>query len=147
MNRRLRVVLDTNALISRLLVPNSVPALAVRRAVTEHAVLASDATIIELADVLSRRKFDPYVTIEDRKAFLRLFGRIAERVPILHVVRSCRDPKDDKILELAVNGVADIIVTGDADMLALNPFRGIRILSPADFLRQDRVAVGPGHDR
>ena len=146
MNLRLRVVLDTNALISRLLVPNSVPALAVRRAITEYTVLASDATIMELADALSRRKFDPYATIEDRKAFLRLFGRIAEHVPILYVVRACRDPKDDKVLELAVNGATDIIITGDADLLALSPFREIRIVGPADFLRQDRVTGRPSDD-
>jgi predicted nucleic acid-binding protein len=84
---RQRVVLDTNTLISRLLVPRSVPAKAVRQTTSTHTVLASDATIIELADVLSRRKFDPYITIEKRKEFLRLFGRIAEHVPILHVVR------------------------------------------------------------
>lgn len=137
MNLRLRVVIDTNALISRLLLPSSIPARAVRHVIAEHTVLASDATIMELADVLSRRKFDPYVTVEDRKAFLRLFGRIVENVAILHVVRACRDPKDDKFLELAVNGAADIILTGDADLLALNPFRGIQIVSPADFLCQD----------
>jgi putative PIN family toxin of toxin-antitoxin system len=134
MSLRLRVVLDTNALISRLLVPASIPSRAVQRAISGHVVLASDATIMELADVLSRRKFDPYVSVEHRKAFLRLFGRVAERVTILHVVRACRDPKDDKVLELAVNGAADVIVTGDADLLALNPFRGIRIVSPADFI-------------
>jgi putative PIN family toxin of toxin-antitoxin system len=131
---RQRVVLDTDTLISRLLVPRSIPAKAVRQTTSTHTVLASDATIIELADVLSRRKFDAYITIEKRKEFLRLFGRIAEHVPILHVVRACRDPKDDKFLELAVNGTADMIVTGDADLLALDPFRGIRIMAPAGFL-------------
>jgi putative PIN family toxin of toxin-antitoxin system len=131
---RQRVVLDTNALFSRLLVPGSVPAKAVRRAIADHTVLASDATIMELADILSRRKFDPYVAVEKRKQFLRLFGRIAEFVPILHVVRACRDPKDDKFLELAVNGRADLIVTGDDDLLALDPFRAIRIMTPAAFL-------------
>jgi putative PIN family toxin of toxin-antitoxin system len=146
MNPRLRVVLDTNALVSRLLVPASAPARAVRRAMLGHVVSASDATIMELADVLSRRKFDPYVSVEDRKAFLRLFGRVAEQVAVLHVVRACRDPKDDKVLELAVNGAADVIVTGDADLLALNPFRGIRILRPADFLLDVCRAEEPGDD-
>jgi putative PIN family toxin of toxin-antitoxin system len=139
MSLRLRVVLDTNALISRLLVPSSVPARTVRRAISEHVVLASDPTITELADVLSRRKFDLYVSVQDRKAFLRLFGRISERVTIAHVVRACRDPKDDKFLELAVNGAADVIVTGDADLLTLNPFRGIRIVSAAEFLLEEFV--------
>ncbi len=143
MSLRLRVVLDTNALVSRLLVPASVPAQAFQRAILEHVVLASDATIMELGDVLSRRKFDPYVSVDDRKAFLRLLGRVVELVTVLHVVRACRDPKDDKIFELAVNGAADLIVTGDADLLAMNPFRAAGIVSPADFLHLYRVASDP----
>jgi|SRR6516165_6595723 putative PIN family toxin of toxin-antitoxin system len=134
MKARERVVVDTNTLISRLLLPASVPAQAVRRAVAEAQLLASDATIIELADVLARAKFDPYVTIAERQEFLRLFGRVAERIPIIHIVRACRDPKDDKFLELAVNGEAHLIITGDTDLLALHPFRGIGILSPASYL-------------
>jgi putative PIN family toxin of toxin-antitoxin system len=144
MIERLRVVLDTNALVSRLLAPESVPARAVRQAVAEDRILASDATFMELADVLSRPKFDLYVTVEERQAFLRLFGRIAERVPIIHVIRECRNPKDDKFLELAVNGVAGAIVTGDNDLLALHPFRGIRIMTPAAFLASRRSGGGDG---
>jgi len=131
---RERVVIDTNALVSRLLLPGSIPGQAVRRAVAEAQLLASDDTIIELADVLARKKFDPYTTVRERQEFLRLFDRIAERVPIVHVIRACREPKDDKFLELAVNGAAQLIITGDADLLALHPFRGIDILPPASYL-------------
>jgi len=88
MKPRERVVVDTNALIGRLLLPASVPAQAVRRVVAEDQLLASDATIMELADVLARPKFDRYVTIAERQEFLRLFGRIAERIPIVHLVRA-----------------------------------------------------------
>ncbi len=138
-----RVVLDTNAIVSRLLARNSVPARAVQHAVTAARVVASDDTLMELAGVLSRPKFDPYVTVDERKAFLRLFGRVAEHVPILQVVRACRDPKDDKFLELAVNGEATVIVTGDADLLALHPFRDIPILTPAAYLALRRTAELP----
>jgi uncharacterized protein len=134
MKARERVVVDTNALISRLLLPSSIPGQAVRKAVAEAQLLASDDTLFELADVLGRSKFDPYVTVEERRDFLRLFDRIAERVPIVHVVRACRDPRDDKFLELAVNGAAQLIITGDGDLLALHPFRGIDILAPASYL-------------
>jgi putative PIN family toxin of toxin-antitoxin system len=133
MNLRLRVVLDTNAMVSRLLLPDSIPAKAVRRAIAEGTILVSDATIRELDEVLSREKFDQYVSIEDRKAFLREFGRVAERVSVVTVVRACRDPKNDKLLEAAVNGAADIIVSGNADLPGSNPFRRIRIVSPANF--------------
>ena len=134
MKARDRVVIDTTALISRLLLPGSIPARAVSKAVAEDQLLASDDTIMELADVLARPKFDTYVTIREHQEFLRLFNRIAERVTITHVLRVCRDPKDDKFLELAVNGAAQLIITGDADLLALHPFRGIVILTPTDYL-------------
>ena len=52
----------------------------------------------------------------------------------------CRDPTDDKFLELAVNGKADLIVTGDADLLVLNPFRDIPIVAPATFVAGIQLA-------
>lgn len=85
--------------------------------------------------MLSRPKFDRYISIQDRQEFIRLLGRVAELVPSTYTIRACRDPQDDKILELAVNGRAEIIITGDRDLLALHPFQGIQILSPAAFLR------------
>jgi putative PIN family toxin of toxin-antitoxin system len=94
----------------------------------------------ELAAVLSRRKFDPYVTIEARKAFLRLLGRIVEIVPVPYVVEACRDPRDDKLLELAVNGEAGYIVTGDADFLVLNPSRGAAIVTLSVFPAERDIA-------
>ena len=99
-------------------------------------LLVSEATPEELADVLSRPKFDGYVTVEERQEFLRLVGRIAELVPIIHPVHACRDPKDDKILELAVNGAATVIVTGDKDLLVLSPFHGTTIITPAAYLKR-----------
>ena len=134
MKAKERVVIDTNALVSRLLLPGSIPGQAVRKAVAAAQPLASDDAIIELADVLAGAKFYPYITIEERREFLPLFDHIAERIPITHIVRACRDPKDDKFLELAVNGAAQLIITGDADLLALHPFRGIDILAPALYL-------------
>ena len=50
-------------------------------------------------------------------------------------IAACRDPTDDKFLELGVNGRANLIVSGDADLLALNPFRDIAIVTPADFVQ------------
>ena len=129
-----RVVLDTNALISHMLKPSSTAGRAVRHAMENGRVLASDATMTELADVLSRPKFDAYVTVQERHAFLRLLLRVVDYVSALAVIQACRDPKDDKFLELAVAGEASVIVTGDVDLLALHPFRDIRIVTPAAFL-------------
>jgi putative PIN family toxin of toxin-antitoxin system len=131
---RERIVVDTNVLISRLLVPASVSGRALRRAVDSGQLVVSEATMEELATVLGRPKFDPYLSIADRQQFIRLLGRIAEMTPVVRVVRACRDPRDDKFLEVAVNGRADLIVTGDRDLLELDPFMGIGILTPAVYL-------------
>ena len=131
-----RIVADTNLLVSRLLLPQSVPARAVRKAVDEGQLLVSDATLEELADVLSRAKFDPYVSLEDRQAFIRVLNRIAERVIVTAPIQAWRDPKDDKFLEVALHGQAKVILTGDRDLLALHPFRGVDILSPREYLER-----------
>ena len=134
MARSERIVLDNNALISRLLLPASTPGRAVTKALDEGQLLVSEATLNELADVLARRKFDGYVSVADRQRFLRLLGSVAEMVTITYPIRACRDPRDDKFLELAVNGEATVIATGDRDLLVLNPFHGVAILSPARYL-------------
>jgi predicted nucleic acid-binding protein len=69
MKARKRIVIDTNALVSRLLLPRSIPGQAVRKAVDEGVLLVSDATLNELVDVLVRPKFDPYLSIEERQDF------------------------------------------------------------------------------
>ena len=131
-----RIVADTNALMSGLLIPDSVPGKAVKRATDQGTLLVSDDTLEELANVLSRTKFDRYVSLEDRKTFILLLGRISERVAIVRRIQACRDPKDDKFLELAVNGAAELIISGDEDLLTLHPFMDISILSPADYLQE-----------
>jgi len=136
MRVRERIVADTNCLISRLLLPKSVPGQAVRQAVDHGILLVSEATMNELADVLARPKFDRYISLADRQQFLRLLGHIAEFVASVYTVRECRDPKDDKFLEVALSGKAGLILTGDADLLTLNPWRGTAILSPAEYLKR-----------
>ena len=140
MKARTRIVLDTNTMVSRLLVPDSIPGQAVRKAVDECVILMSESTLYELAEVLGRKKFDAYVSIQDRKEFLRMLGRIVEMISILHAVHDCRDVRDNRILEVAVNGQAKVIVTGDEDLLVLNPFRDIPIMKPADFLKWKAVS-------
>jgi uncharacterized protein len=128
------IVVDTNVLVSRVLLPQSIAGRAVRSAVDAGQLLVSEATMQELAEVVARAKFDPYLSIVERQEFIRLLGRIVELVPIVRQVRACRDPRDDKFLEVAVNGRADLMITGDRDLLALDPFMGITITSPAGYL-------------
>lgn len=132
---RKRVVVDTNVFVSRLLRFDSVPGRAAEKAINHATVLVSESTMHELADVLAQAKFDRYVTLEQRLQFIRLIAQTAEFVPIIHSIRECRDPTDDKFLEVALDGSADVIVTGDVDLLKMNPWREIPILSPTDYLR------------
>lgn len=129
-----RVVIDTNVLVSHLLAIASPPGQAVAQVLSKAQILASDDSLAELADVLARTKFDAYVSREDRQAFLRLIARVSEMVAIDTTVRACRDPKDDKFLELALSGEASLMISGDRDLLALAPYEGIAILTPAQFL-------------
>ena len=74
--------------------------------------------------------------LQNRKDFFRFLGRVVERVTIIRNIQACHDPKDDKFLELAVNGQAETIITGDEDLLALHPFRSVQIITPGRFLDQ-----------
>jgi len=130
-----RLVVDTNVFVSAIILPRSSPRQVVDRALDQGLLLLSDATVGELREVLSRSKLDRYVSREERALVLAQIGRTAEFVPIIQLVRQCRDLKDDKFLEIALNGRADVIITGDADLLTLHPWRGIEILSPKQFLR------------
>ena len=130
-----RVVLDVNVIVSAMLSENSVPRAAFDRALNQGTVLFSDALSEESRRVFVRGRFDRYVTLRERAEFFEGLVSDAEFVEITETIQVCRDPKDDRILELAVNGNAAYIVTGDADLLVLNPFRGIEILRPADFLQ------------
>ena len=132
----MRVVIDTNVAVSAALLPRSVPRQAFDRALEQGPVLISPATVAELHDVLRRPHFDKYVHEDERRAFLATLVREAELVVVTDVVTVCRDPKDNKFLELALSGEATHIVSGDADLLVLHPFRGVCILTPRAFLAQ-----------
>ena len=73
---------------------------------------------------------------EDREAFLEALIERSVLVEITEQVSACRDPKDDKVLELAVSGKADYIISGDKDLLVLNPFRHIAVITADEFLRE-----------
>src|SRR5580765_2036078 len=134
---RERVVIDTNVLISGLFSTTSTPAKAVEKAATKAQLVATIETLRELIEKLHSPKFDQYVRPERRDALLERVASLVEIIDVLQSIRASRDPKDDKFLEDAVNGRADVIVTGDKDLLDLNPFRGITILTPADYLARE----------
>jgi len=127
-------VFDTNVLVSALLLPDSKPRQALDLALREGKILLSFAALAELYEVLSRKQFRRYVDEQDIRSFLAALTREAQWVGVDVQITACRDPKDNKFLELAVSGHATHIVTGDSDLFALNPFQGIQILPPQSFL-------------
>jgi putative PIN family toxin of toxin-antitoxin system len=88
----------------------------------------------ELATRLARAKFAKYVSEEQRIAFLSDLALASVQIELAGGIKACRDPDDDMLLEIAVLGRADCIVTGDRDLLVLDPFGTVRILTPAAFL-------------
>ncbi len=131
------MVFDTNTLVSAALSRKSVSRMAFERGVDLGEVLASFDTIQELNDVLLRTKFDKYVSVDERQLFIMNYLAIAKVLSVDLKINDCRDPKDNKFLELALTGNAEIIVTGDEDLLVLHPYRSIQIMKSSAFL--DRI--------
>lgn len=129
-----QVVLDTNLLVSAALLEKSVPRQALELALRSGEVLSSSQTLTELKEVLARKKFDRYVSQEIRLRFLVNFLNLTRPIEITETITACRDPKDNKFLELAVSGNAAYLVTGDTDLLVLHPFSETSVLTPADFI-------------
>lgn len=130
----MRLVFDTNVFVSALLLPDSKPRKALDLALLEGKVLLSFAVLAEVYEVLSRKQFRRYVDEEGIRTFMAALSREAQWIDVDVQIKACRDSKDDKFLELAVSGHATHVVTGDSDLLALNPFQGIQIISPQVFL-------------
>jgi uncharacterized protein len=132
----MRVVVDTNVFISAALKEKTPPETAVHLAAASHLLLKSTITERELFVTLDRPRLAPLIP-PDFLNWLHEPMAAAELVKITERIAACRDPKDDKFLELAVNGHADVLITGDSDLLALNPFRGVPIITPADFVHDN----------
>ncbi len=129
------IVLDTNTLLSTVFSYDSISAQAFRKALSEGDIVYSSETLAELIDVFSRSKFDKYVTPKQRNSFIKDYLKAA--IPVFAPPLStpiCRDPKDDKYLALALAANANVIVSGDLDLLILHPFKGITIVKSSDFL-------------
>ena len=132
-----RVVVDTNVLISAALRPSGVPRAIVDTIRDANGVLLfSDETFAELEAKFRLAKFDPYIGPDARSVFLAQLEAVSEWVSIVGARLGCRDPGDDKLLETALLGHADSLVSGDRDLLVMSPFQGIPILTPADALRR-----------
>ncbi len=136
MTRIRRVVFDTSTLVSAALRVDSVPYQALVKAFASSDVCVSVETLAELSTVMSRRKFDRYLDRELRLSFVELVARQVHMfaVPLGPVTPGCRDVKDDKFLALALAAGADALVSSDEDLLVMHPWRGVRVMTAAEFL-------------
>jgi uncharacterized protein len=130
----MRLVVDTNIFVSAALKEASWPAGTLRWIDKYGGLLKSNITEQEVLAVLQRPRFAAKIAPSFLDHIRRMLAA-AELVTIAERLAACRDPADDKFLELAVNGKADAIVSGDADLLALDTFRGIPIITAAAFAR------------
>jgi len=128
-------VFDTNSLISANLSPDSVNRKAYDRARETGIPVYSSDTLTEFTETLLRPKFDKYISSEKRLHAIAAFEKKGQLIQVSVSIDLCRDPKDNKFLELAVESSAACIITGDKDLLVLHPFKNIPILTAADFLK------------
>lgn len=134
-----RVVFDTSTLISAALRNGSTPDMALTRGFAGCEVCVSTETLTELEEVLGRKKFDRYLGRESRQDFIAALRESALVISSFHrdlgdLPTTCRDSKDNKFLALALEVDAGTIVSSDKDLLVLHPWRGIRIVTPAEFV-------------
>lgn len=126
----MRLILDTNVLVAAIAADGLCRDL-VRLRLRQHVIITSEPLLAELRRTLRNN----FTVAPDELRFLSLFEERAELVvPASLRKRICRDPDDDIVLPTAIAGRADLIVTGDNDLLVLKQFRGIRILSPRQVL-------------
>ena len=131
---RWRFVLDTNLVISALLLKQSTSRQAFDKALDTGRFLLSLAIIDELDTTLRKEKFNRYLFEQERLDFLSKLVRSATLIEVNVSITDCRDLKDNKFLELAISGTAHCIISGDNDLLVLNPYRSIAILTPRAFI-------------
>lgn len=133
----MRVVVDTGILVSGLIRAQGTIGDVLRALRNGHFVaIYSTAMMVELVDICTRPSFRTkyHIRPDDITTLVNLVRLRGELVIPQRVITVCRDPKDDKFLEAALAGQAEILVTGDADLLELHPFEGVAILRPAEFL-------------
>lgn len=130
-----RVVVDTNVLISALLLPAGKPGQVMTKLADSGAILLlSRVTFMELASRLARPKFDRYRTVAEMNRYLDWLADLAEWVKPAIQISDCPDPDDNRFLEVLIAGDGDVLITGDSDLLNLHPYEGRPILRPASYL-------------
>jgi putative PIN family toxin of toxin-antitoxin system len=130
------VVLDASCLVGALLKQDSVPERAPYLARVNDRICLSASVEAEIREVFARPKFQKYLRSGRAERILELITAAAVIVDPVETVTDCRDAKDNKYLELALAADAGTIISSDGDLLALDPWREIRIITPAEYIRR-----------
>jgi putative PIN family toxin of toxin-antitoxin system len=129
------VVFDASSIVGAALKESSIPERALLLARSHDTICLSAAVEAEIREVLQRPKFRNYISEASRDHILDILGAAALMFEPVEQVTDCRDKKDNKYLELALTAGASIIVSSDDDLLVLDPWRGVRIVRPVDYVR------------
>ncbi len=138
-NARLRVLIDTNVLVSYLLTPDpqgTIPSIITAAFEGKYTLLISEALLTELASTIrGRKQLAKRISVGQAEKFFEVLKVIAEPLPEIGepIPSVTRDPKDDYLLAYALLGRADYLVTGDDDLLVLGEIEGVKIMPPAEF--------------
>ena len=127
---------DASMLVSAAFRRGSVPDRAVRHAFRTDKIAVSEAMMAEPLDVLHRPRLARFIDPELRADLLGQLGTLGVLVRPTVLFADCRDPKDDKYLELALEAGAETITSSDDDLVVLHPWRGIQVVQPAEYLAQ-----------
>ncbi|HLO47573.1 MAG TPA: putative toxin-antitoxin system toxin component, PIN family [Kamptonema sp.] len=138
MNHKL-IVIDTNILISAALSPDGTARQALDKVYQEFKIAQSTETYQELSTRIYKRKFDKYISDEERQDFLNVVNRHSQFIEIKSQINICRDADDNKFLELAKDSNAEFLITGDRDLLSLKTLAEYQnqIVTPREFLTLD----------
>jgi putative PIN family toxin of toxin-antitoxin system len=135
MKKRLKIVVDTNIFISALLGSKNSKFIIEKFINGEIDIVITDEIFLEIVETLKDRKFRKIVNKDDLDILTELLKIDAEWVIPEKRVNACRDKKDNIILECALSGKVDFIITGDNDLLSLKFFEKVLILTPSQFLK------------
>ncbi len=136
-----KVLFDTSTLIGVMLKPRSLPAQVFYHAAKHGWLIASAETLNELMEVAQRDKLDRFRPREERLTVLAYYQSLVVVVPIVEEVADCRDEKDNKFLSAALAGEVNMLVSSDEDLLVLNPYRGIPVITARQYAEQFGVLV------
>lgn len=132
------LVIDTNLLISAMIAPNSIIHKVLKKALENYIIYNSQQTLDEFVEVAKREKFLRFFKdLSKRDEFINFVIQSTKIIEPTHTVTDCRDPKDNMFLEIALTCQAVYLVSGDKDLLTLNPYQNIEIITASEFLEKE----------